>query len=260
MHDDRFAFDLPAFAATVGNNEFYQNPDNPAEKQALLQLRFNYPVDPAEFERVGLVLVGRDGRIRPAALHRQLRQDEDERMGPLAVARDPARSAGGTARRRQGREECARRNGTPDVLHASVDVPRPCRSTTLRRRSSTTSAAEQVLVAEASDGVRSADLAARKAWVLPKRKPVSISRTTIRLTHGTWPTSATRAEAVEAAAARRSADRERLRRCKVPRDAGRSHRRACRGRPEIGRRLPTRRAGDDHVHGARLSEAAALHG
>ena len=63
MHDDRFAFDLPAFAATVGNNEFYQNPDNPAEKQALLQLRFNYPVDPAEFEkRVGLVLVGRDGK------------------------------------------------------------------------------------------------------------------------------------------------------------------------------------------------------
>ena len=29
-------------------------------------------------------------RIRPAALHRRLRQDEDERMGPLAVARDRA--------------------------------------------------------------------------------------------------------------------------------------------------------------------------
>ena len=66
-------------------------------------------------------------------------------------------------------------NGTPDVLHASVDVPgiQPVdRQHCADARRQRALRAEQVLVAEASDGVRSADLAARaKAWVLPKRKP-----------------------------------------------------------------------------------------
>ncbi|MCA3859009.1 MAG: alpha-2-macroglobulin family protein, partial [Burkholderia sp.] len=94
MRDDRFAFDLPAFAATFGNNEFYQNPDNPAEKQALLQLRFNYPVDPAEFEkRIGLVLVGRDGKtaspLRYTVSYDKMKTGAWVHSQPLEIPRDP---------------------------------------------------------------------------------------------------------------------------------------------------------------------------
>ena len=125
MHDDRFAFDLPAFAATVGNNEFYQNPDNPAEKQALLQLRFNYPVDPAEFEkRVGLVLVGRDGKnttpLRYTVSYDKMKTSAWVRSQSLEIPRDPLVARLDVDK---GVKSARGGNGTPDVLHASVDVP-----------------------------------------------------------------------------------------------------------------------------------------
>jgi alpha-2-macroglobulin len=60
--DDHFAFDMPRFAAEAGSCEFYQDPQNPAAKKTIIQVTFNYPVDPAEFEkRISLKLKGRGG-------------------------------------------------------------------------------------------------------------------------------------------------------------------------------------------------------
>ncbi|OXI68046.1 alpha-2-macroglobulin [Burkholderia sp. AU28863] len=178
MRDDRFAFDVPAFAATVGDNQFYQNPDNPAEKQALLQLRFNYPVDPAEFEkRIGLVLVGRDGKtvspLRYTVNYDKMKTSAWVYSQPLEIPRDPLAVRLDVDK---GVKSARGGNGTADVLHASVDVP-GLYSLSIGNIAPTLVdneryEPEQVLVAEASDGVRSAELAARaKAWVLPKRKP-----------------------------------------------------------------------------------------
>ncbi|MGS0894645.1 MG2 domain-containing protein [Burkholderia stagnalis] len=178
MRDDRFAFDVPAFAAQAGNNEFYQNPDNPAEKQALLQLRFNYPVDPTELEkRIGLVLVGRDGKsttpLRYTVNYDKTKLSAWVHSQPLEIPKDPLSVRLDVDK---GVKSARGGDGTPATLQASVAVP-GLYSLTIGDVSPTLVdnerfEPEQVLVAEASDGVRGADLAARaKAWVLPKRKP-----------------------------------------------------------------------------------------
>ncbi|KWN65285.1 MG2 domain-containing protein [Burkholderia ubonensis] len=178
MADDRFAFDVPAFAAQTGSTQFYQDPENPAQKQAILQVRFNYPVDPAAFEkRIGLVLVGRDGKgatpLRYTVNYDASKLSAWVQSQPLEIPRDPLSVRldvdKGVTSARGG-------NGTKDALRASVGVP-GLYSLSIDGVSPTLVdndryEPEQVLVAETSDGVRSAELAARaKAWVLPKRKP-----------------------------------------------------------------------------------------
>ena len=124
MHDDRFAFDLPAFAATVGNNEFYQNPDNPAEKQALLQLRFNYPVDPAEFESASAscwsAATAEYDPLRYTVSYDKMKTSAWVRSQSLEIPRDPLVARLDVDK---GVKSARGGNGTPDVLHASVDVP-----------------------------------------------------------------------------------------------------------------------------------------
>ncbi|KWH40598.1 MG2 domain-containing protein [Burkholderia stagnalis] len=178
MADDRFAFDVAAFAAQFGENQFYQDPENPAQKQAILALQFNYPVDPAEFEkRIGLVLVGRDGKSTTPLRYSVSYDDHKLRAWvhsqPLEIPRDPLSVRLDVDK---GVKSARGGDGTKDALHASVGVP-GLYSLSIGDVSPTLVdndryEPEQVIVAEASDGVRSAELAARaKAWVLPKRKP-----------------------------------------------------------------------------------------
>ncbi|MGK8206948.1 MG2 domain-containing protein [Burkholderia cenocepacia] len=178
LQDDHFAFDIPAFAMQSSDNTFYQNPDNPAEKQALLQLNFNYPVDPAELEkRIGLVLVGRDGKtttpLRYTVSYDTMKMRAWVRSQPLEIPRDPLSARLDVDK---GVKSARGGAGTQAALQAAVAVP-GLYSLSIGDVSPTLVdneryEPEQVLVAQASDGVRSAELAARaKAWVLPKRKP-----------------------------------------------------------------------------------------
>ncbi|AIO36617.1 MG2 domain protein [Burkholderia cenocepacia] len=178
LQDDHLAFDIPAFAMQSSDNTFYQNPDNPAEKQALLQLNFNYPVDPAELEkRIGLVLVGRDGKIttplRYTVSYDTMKMRAWVRSQPLEIPRDPLSARLDVDK---GVKSARGGAGTQAALQAAVAVP-GLYSLSIGDVSPTLVdneryEPEQVLVAQASDGVRSAELAARaKAWVLPKRKP-----------------------------------------------------------------------------------------
>ncbi|MBF5012387.1 alpha-2-macroglobulin family protein [Burkholderia pseudomultivorans] len=178
LQDDHFAFDIPAFAMQSSDNTFYENPDNPAEKQALLQLNFNYPVDPAELEkRIGLVLVGRDGKtttpLRYTVSYDTMKMRAWVRSQPLEIPRDPLSARLDVDK---GVKSARGGAGTQAALQAAVAVP-GLYSLSIGDVSPTLVdneryEPEQVLVAQASDGVRSAELAARaKAWVLPKRKP-----------------------------------------------------------------------------------------
>ena len=177
MADDQAAFDMPVFALTAGTPEFYQDPQNPAAKKTIMPVDFNYPVDPAEFEkRLALALKGRDGqysnklkftvtydaaRIK-AWIHSQpLELPRDSDVVTLTVDKGVRSARGGDA--------------TPEPVSASVGVP-GLYSLNVAGVSATLVdndkfEPEQVLVMGISDAVRSADLAARvQAWVLPKRK------------------------------------------------------------------------------------------
>lgn len=178
VRDDRFSFDIASFSAQSGDNQFYQNPENPAEKQALLQLRFNYPVDPAELEtRIGLSLLGRDGKsttpLRYTVAYDKTKLNAWVRSQPLDIPPDPLSVRLDVDK---GVKSARGGNGTPDALQAKVTVPGlyslSVEDVTPTLVDNERYEPEQVIVAATSDGVRSADLAARaKAWILPKRKP-----------------------------------------------------------------------------------------
>jgi len=178
LAEEGLTFDLPAFAASTGESELYQNPRNPTEKQAIFQIRFNYPVDPVEFEkRVGLALTGRDGK-NTAPLRYAVGYDANKltawvRSQPLEIPRDPLQVR---LEVNKGVRSARGGDGAQEALRASVDVPglyslainevAPALVDNDRYEP------EQVMVVQASDGVRGAEVAERvKAWVLPKRKP-----------------------------------------------------------------------------------------
>jgi uncharacterized protein YfaS (alpha-2-macroglobulin family) len=191
MADDRFAFDLTPFSAQLGNRDsndnnndghgdggqFYQDPQDPKTKQALFQIVFNYPVDPATLEsRLKLSLVGRDGKdtpLRYTVTYDKLKLNAWVRSQPLEIPRDPLSARLDVDKGVRGARGG---DGGKDALTASVRVP-GLYSLVVNDMSPTLVdndryEPEQVLVAKLSDGVRGGELATRaKAWVLPKRKP-----------------------------------------------------------------------------------------
>lgn len=177
MADDHFAFDVPAFTAQFGTNEFYQDPQNPALKQAIMEIQFNYPVDPAMLEqRLGLALVGRDGKsatpLRYTVSYDTHKLTAWVRSQPLEVPRDPLSARMDVDK---GVRSARGGDGTVAPLRAEVAVP-GLYSLAISDISPTLVDGdhyepEQVLVAQLSDAVRPEDIAAHaKAWVLPKRK------------------------------------------------------------------------------------------
>jgi alpha-2-macroglobulin len=176
MADDHFAFDMPKFAVAAGAGEFYQDPQNPAAKKTIMPVTFNYPVDPAEFEkRIALTLKGRGGDSptplkftvvydavkMKAWIHSQpLDLPHDDDSVELALDKGVRTSRGG--------------DGSDTVLNMSVRVP-GLYSLTVADVTPTLVdndkyEPEQVGVVNISDAVRGADLAgAVHAWVLPKR-------------------------------------------------------------------------------------------
>ncbi|WP_235023166.1 alpha-2-macroglobulin family protein [Caballeronia glebae] len=178
LKDDNFEFDVKKFTARVGPAELSQNALSPASRQALIQVRFNYPVDPVGFEkRIALALLGRDDKpvkaLRYSVIYDEAKLNAWVRSEPLDIPRDAL-----TARLNvdSGLKSSHGGNQTTDALQASVNVP-GLYSLAIAKISPTLVdndrfEPEQVLVVETSDAVRAEELASRtKAWVLPKRKP-----------------------------------------------------------------------------------------
>ena len=86
MADDHLAFDI---AGLRGDGRqaasSTRTRSDPTAKKTIMPLTFNYPVDPAEFEkRIALALSGRDGKIRDAAqIHGHLRCRQAARPGSI---------------------------------------------------------------------------------------------------------------------------------------------------------------------------------
>jgi uncharacterized protein YfaS (alpha-2-macroglobulin family) len=177
MADDHGSFDIPAFAVTAGNGEFYQDPQNPVAKKTIMPVTFNYPVDPAQFEkRISLGLTGHDGK-HPSPLKFTVAYDAAKLKAwihsqPLSLPRDDdtvmLNLDGGVRSSRGG-------DGTREPLAMTVHVP-GLYSLTIGDVAPTLVNndkfdPEQVVVVTTSDAVRGSDLGnVAKAWVLPKRK------------------------------------------------------------------------------------------
>jgi uncharacterized protein YfaS (alpha-2-macroglobulin family) len=177
MADDHVTFDIPAFAVTAGTGEFYQDPQNPTAKKTIMPVRFNYPVDTAEFEkRIALELKGTDNQpltpLKFTVTYDAAKMNAWIHSQPLALPRDndtvELNLDSGVRTTRGG-------DGTDAPLKMAVNVP-GLYSLTVSDIAPTLVnndkyEPEQVLVMSASDSVRGGDLATVvKAWVLPRRK------------------------------------------------------------------------------------------
>jgi uncharacterized protein YfaS (alpha-2-macroglobulin family) len=177
LAENECSFDIAPFAATAGESEFFQDPENPAAKKSIMAVTFNYPVDPAAFEqRISLKLNGRGDSPTPlkftvtydaaklkAWIHSQpLDLPRDDDIVSLKLAKGVVSSRGG--------------NATEDPLMMQVTVPGLYGlhvgdvSPTLVNNDKFEP--EQVLVMDFNGAVRGTDLASLvKVFVLPKRKP-----------------------------------------------------------------------------------------
>ena len=178
MAADHLIFAVPAFSVTPGKGEFYQDPQRPTAKKTIMPLSFNYPVDPAQLEkRLSLALRGRDGKyatpLKFTVAYDSAKLQAWVHSQPLELPRDDdtvmLTVAAGVRSVRGG-------DGTSAPAHISVRVPGlySLKLTDVKPTlvDNDKYEPEQVLVANLTDAVRSADLAASaKAWVLPKRKP-----------------------------------------------------------------------------------------
>jgi hypothetical protein len=174
LAEEECSFDIAAFAATAGTSEFYQDPENPTAKKTIMQVAFNYPVDPVAFEkRIALKLKGRGDN--PAALKFTVTYDAVKMKAwihsqPLELPRDAVVLTldKGVVSSRGG-------NATADKLALEVAVPGLYGlkvgdvGPTLVNNDKFEP--EQVLVMDFNGAVRGSDLANNvKVWLLPKRK------------------------------------------------------------------------------------------
>lgn len=178
LADDHFDFNVPVFDMQFGASEFYQDPQNAAGKKTIFPIRFNYPVDAAQFEkRIALVMVGRDGKtttpLRFSVTYDAAKLNAWVQSQQLDIPRDDLSARltldSGVRSSRGG-------DGTKAPQQTSVRVP-GLYSLAVTQLAPTLVdndryEPEQVLLTEMSDAVRGNDLAGLvKAWVLPKRKP-----------------------------------------------------------------------------------------
>lgn len=173
-----FEFDTVAFAATLGKGEFYQNPDDAAAKQVIQEVDFNYPVDPARFEkRVHLAIADRNGNagapVQFTVTYAPTRLQAYIHSAQLALPGDPGTLLvsidAGVASARGG-------DGTRAALNSKVQIPGlyslkvdDFRPTLVDNEHYEP---QQVLVANLNGAVRTQDVGALiHAWVLPRLKP-----------------------------------------------------------------------------------------
>jgi len=175
--DDHGAFDIAPFRASTGSSEFYQDPQNPAAKKTIMGVTFNYPVDPAEFEkRISLALMGRDkqlaNQLKFTVMYDPAKLKAWVHSQPLELPRDNdtvVMTVDSGVRSSRGAD------GTQAAVKMVANVP-GLYSLTIGDVSPTLVnndkyEPEQVLVLTTSDTVRGEDLAkVTQAWVLPKRK------------------------------------------------------------------------------------------
>ncbi len=177
LAEDRFDFSTEAFTATLGEGEFYQDPQNASAKQVIQKLDFNYPVDPAQLEkRISLSNADADGKattpVKFSVTYDKYKLHAWIHSQQLALPHDPGlllvNVDDGVASSRGG-------DGTRDALHARVRIPGLYSLTVDAVRPTLVdddrNEPQQVLVLNFTGAVRTDDVAPLvHAWVLPKQK------------------------------------------------------------------------------------------
>ena len=182
LTEPRLGFDSAPFTASVTSNEFYQDPQDPLQKSAIIGVSFNYPVDPSSFERsVELAMldakgkpsqkygfsVTYDARHLNAFVHSApLGVPEDTRILLAKFAADikSARGGPGTAQSFDARVQI------PGLYSLAVD------SAALTLVENDHYEPEQVLIVQTSAAVRGSELAPKvRAWLLPTHKPAPVA-------------------------------------------------------------------------------------
>ncbi|KRE89129.1 alpha-2-macroglobulin [Frateuria sp. Soil773] len=178
MAEDHFGFQTRPFEAKIGNGEFYQDPQDATAKKTIVPVNFNYPVDPAQFEkRIALALLDRNGKRGPAlkytVTYDQYKLNAWVHSQPLDLPRDDGAVS---VRIDKGVRSSRGGDGSAEPLEGRVRIP-GLYSLAINDINPTLVdndkyEPEQVLVMDASGSIRGEDLAAlTKAWVLPARKP-----------------------------------------------------------------------------------------
>jgi alpha-2-macroglobulin len=178
MAADRFEFDTTPFMASLGDGEFYQDPQKVTDKQVIVPVEFDYPVDQAAFEkRMALALLDKEGNKGPpiafTITYDQYRLHAWIHSQPLELPRDD-----GAVELTLDRGVCAVRGGpcttdrvttrvrVPGLYSLSIDSFEPTLVDNDRYEP------EQVLVVTVSGAVRDHDLDGLiHAWLLPEQRP-----------------------------------------------------------------------------------------
>ncbi|TBR39310.1 MULTISPECIES: alpha-2-macroglobulin [Dyella] len=174
MADDSFSFDLAPFKASFGTGEFYQDPQDATARKTIQPVDFNYPVDPAQFEkRIGIKLKSRGKGEEPlkfTVTYDQFKLHAWIHSQPLAL---PSESGAVLYSLDKGISSSRGGDATTDRLDTSIAVP-GLYSLAINQISPTLVdneryEPEQVLLVESSGTVRGTALAGLvKAWVLPR--------------------------------------------------------------------------------------------
>jgi uncharacterized protein YfaS (alpha-2-macroglobulin family) len=178
LADDHFDFDTAPFTARIASGEFYQDPQTPTMKKTIVQVAFNYPVDPAQFEKnVALQRLnakgGKDGDLKFTVTYDERKLNAYVHSQPLDLPRDDSAVRlvldKGTRSVRGG-------DGTDKELTTDVKVPGlyslKIDDISANLVDNEKFEPEQVMVINVGGAVSDTDLAKRvHAWVLPKYQP-----------------------------------------------------------------------------------------
>jgi uncharacterized protein YfaS (alpha-2-macroglobulin family) len=178
MASDHVEFDTRPFTASITSGEFYQDPQNPTAKKTIVQVAFDYPVDPAQFEkRIDLRMLDKDGNagdpLKFSVTYDEHKLNAYVHSQPLALPRDDGRVQ---LTLDKGVRSVRGGDGTDAKLDRKVTVP-GLYSLRIQDISATLVdnerfEPEQVLVLNVGGAVSDTEMARRvHAWVLPKAKP-----------------------------------------------------------------------------------------
>ncbi|MGO1073248.1 alpha-2-macroglobulin family protein [Lysobacter sp. CA199] len=178
LQERQFEFTTAPFKADIANSEFYQDPQDPALKKGVYELKFSHPVDEAQLQRrVALSLA--DGAGTALAAPKYTLTYDDSRLKawvhsePLTLPEN-----GGTLKLElaPGVVSALGGEGSADKLSASVRLPSlysvSIDSLDTSLVENERFEPEQVLVLNFNNAMRDADVAgAVRAWLLPAKDP-----------------------------------------------------------------------------------------
>ncbi len=177
VSEKKFEFDTAPFTASVGNREFYQDPEDARQKKAIVQIDFDYPVDAADFEkRIDLTwteLKQKTEKRKFAVTYDRKKLHAYIHSEPLPVPKDGASVVVSIDK---GAKSLRGGPATPAAVTASVDIPGQF---SLRMNEVQATLVdnerfepEQVLLVDASEAVNEKDVqTAVTAFVLPVYHP-----------------------------------------------------------------------------------------